>query len=83
MQKVVLQTRLKSSILDVKSKGLQQIPVLKQELVEKHAIIDELGRQLAAAQAGGGGADAGSSSSVNQEELAQSQSKYLATCMFE
>ena len=83
MQKVVLQTRLKSSILDVKSKGLLQIPVLKQELVEKHAIIDELGRQLAAAQAGGGGTDAGSSSGVNQEELAQSQSKYLATSMFE
>ena len=47
--------------------------MLKQELVEKHAIVDELGRQLAAAQAGGGGADAGSSSGVNQEELSQSK----------
>ena len=67
----------------MKSKGLQQIPVLKQELAEKDAIIVELGRQLAAAQAGGGGTDDGSSSGVNQEELAQSQSKYLATSMFE
>jgi len=58
--------------LAVKSEGLQQVPVLKQELAEKDAIIAELGRQLAAAQAGGG---AGSSSSANQEELAQSQSK--------
>ena len=67
----------------MKSEGLQQIPVLKQELAEKDAIIAELGRQLAAAQAGGCGTDAGSSSGVNQEELAQSQSKYLATSMFE
>ena len=78
-----MRSRLKSSILVVKSEGLQQIPVLKQELAEKDAIIAELGRQLAAAQAGGGGADAGSSSGVNQEELAQSQSKYLAISMFE
>ena len=56
----------------MKSEGLQQVPVLKQELAEKDAIIAELGRQLAAAQAGGG---AGSSSSANQEELAQSQNK--------
>lgn len=69
-KKVVLRSRLKSSILAVKSEGLQQVPVLKQELAEKDAIIAELGRQLAAAQAGGG---AGSSSGANQEELAQSQ----------
>jgi len=53
-KKVVEQSRLKSSVLAVKAKGLQQIPALKQELAEKDAVIAELGKQLAAARANDG-----------------------------
>jgi len=77
VQRVILRSRLKSSILAVKYERLQLIPVLKQELAEKDAIIVELGRQLAAARDGGGGPDNASTSSKYQEELARIQSEYL------
>lgn len=69
-KKVVEQSRLKSSVLAVKAKGLQQIPALKQELAEKDAVIAELGKQLAAARANDGARAVGDG---DQEELAQSQ----------
>ncbi|KAG2577610.1 hypothetical protein PVAP13_6NG192400 [Panicum virgatum] len=65
-KKIVLRSRLKSSILAIKAEGLQEVHALKQELAEKDAVIADLKRQLAAAQAGG-------SSGVTQEELVQSQ----------
>ena len=77
MQRVILRSWVKSSILAVKSERLQQVPVLKQELEEKDAVIAELGRQLAAAHESGGGPGAASTSSQYQEELAQVQSEYL------
>ena len=67
-----LHSRVKSSILAVKSERLQQVPALKQELEEKDDLIADLGEQLATAREG-----ATSSSSQYQEELAQLKSKHL------
>ncbi|KAG2556643.1 hypothetical protein PVAP13_8NG185900 [Panicum virgatum] len=65
--------RVKSSILAVKSEGLQPVPVLKQELEEKGVVIAELRRQLATARESGGVLGAASTSSQYQEELARVQ----------
>ena len=69
---MALHSRVKSSILAVKSERLQQVPALKQELEEKDDLIAELGEQLATAREG-----ATSSSGQYQEELAQLKSKRL------
>ena len=61
----------------MKSKGLQPVPVLKQELEEKDVVIAELRRQLATARESGGVLGAASTSSQYQEELARVQSEYL------
>ena len=77
MQRVILRSWVKSSILAVKSERLQQVPVLKQELEEKDVAIAELRRQLATAHESGGVLSAASTSSQYQEELARVQSEYL------
>ena len=68
-QRVAERSRLKSSILAVKTEKLQDAHSLIQELVEKDAEIAELRRQQSVFQAGG-------STVIRNEDLARCQRKY-------
>ena len=63
-------SRIKLSALAVKSKRLQQVPALKQELEEKDDLITSLAEQLAAARESATG-----STCQRDEEVAQLRSK--------
>ena len=69
LQRVVKRSQLKSSVLAVKAENLQDVHSLKQELLEKDAVIAELKRQLANSQVGG-------SSGGQNEELTRCQREY-------
>jgi len=47
LQRIVERSRLKSCMLAVKAEKLQDVHSLKQELLEKDAVVAELKRQLA------------------------------------